>query len=327
MYGSLSNLMVFYGSANAELAHGICKNLEIAPGRAQVRRFSDGESQVQILDNIRNRDVLIIQSIQPPVNDILMELMLMVDAAKRASASSITALIPYYGYGRNDVKLEPRTPISAKLIADMLQTAGVEHLISLDMHANQIQGFFDMPVDNLYGARAMVSYLKKTLWKDSYDAGTLLSNIVVVSPDASGTQMARVYAKHLDSSMAIVDKRSSRDQGPEIVRVVGRVNGKDALLFDDMVDTANNLTRAAEAVMRLGSNRVWACCTHPVLSEDSVKRIEDSPIERLLVSDSIPLNEEAQASEKIIVVSMAELLAETIRRMITNDSISELSQI
>ena len=324
MYKSLDNLRIFSGNGNRQLADNICKYLNIPLGRAVVGRFSDGEINVKILDNIRNRDVFIVQSTCPPVNDNVMELLIMVDAAKRASAASITAVIPYYGYARQDRKAAPRTPISAKLVADLIQVAGVGRIVSIDLHANQIQGFFNTPVDNLFGANVLVHYLKKTLWKTSYDPGKQKSNIVMVSPDAGGAERTRMFASQLDASMAIIDKRRPEANVSEVMTVVGDVTGKDTVLLDDMVDTGGSLAKAAKAITQMGANRVWACCTHPLLSGEAVKRIQDSPIERLIVTDTIPLKEDALKCEKIVVVSIADLLAEAIRRLLTNESISEL---
>ncbi len=327
MYGRLDRVNVISGNSNRELTAKICDYLGIKQARAEIRRFADGESNVRIVDIVRNTDVFIIQSITKPVNDNLMELLIMIDTVKRAASASITVIVPYYGYGRNDIRNSERTAIGAKLVAEMLAAAGAERIVSIDLHANQIQGFFNIPVDNMYGAREIMGYLKTSLWRESFNPMTQKSNIIVVSPDASGSALARSYAKRLDARMAIVDKRGARDEGPEIVNVVGKVNDKDALLFDDMVDTANNLSRAAEAVMRLGANRVWATCTHPVLSEGAVQKIEESPIEKLLVTDTIPLSEEAKNCSKIVTVSVSKLLGEVVKRLITDASISELFKI
>ncbi len=324
MYKSLDNMRILSGNGNRPLAENICKYLNLPLGQAVVDHFADGEVMVKILDNIRNRDVFIVQPTCPPVNDSLMELLVMVDAVKRASAASITAIIPYYGYARQDRKAAPRTPISAKLVADLIQVAGVRRMVAIDLHANQIQGFFNFAVDNLFGANVLVGYLKKTLWKSSYDPGSQKSNIVMVSPDVGGAERARSFGKQLDASLAIVDKRRPEANVSDVMNVVGRVKGRDAVLLDDMVDTAGSLTKAAAAIADLGAKRVWACCTHPLLSGDAVKRIEESPIERLIVTDTIPLREDALKSEKIVVVSIADLLAEAIRRLLTNESISEL---
>ncbi len=324
MYKSLDNIRLFSGNANRPLAENICKYLDFPLGRAVVGRFADGEINLKILDNIRNRDVFIIQPISPPANDHLMELLIMVDAVKRASAASITAIIPYYGYARQDRKGAPRTPITAKLVADLLQTAGVRRVVSIDLHANQIQGFFDSAVDNLYGAKVLVSYLKEALWRKTYDPQTGQSNIIMVSPDAGGAERTRLFANQLDARLAVVDKRRPEANVSDVMNVIGKVKGRDAVLLDDMVDTAGTLTKAAQAIKDLGAKSVWACCTHPVLSGPAVERIEKSPIERLIVTDTIPLRDDAKACKKITVVSIAELLAESIRRLTTNESISEL---
>ncbi len=324
MYKSFENIRVFTGNGNRQLAENICKYINLPLGQAHVGRFADGEVTVKILDNIRNRDVFIIQPTCPPVNDRLMELLIMIDAVKRASAASITAVIPYYGYARQDRKAAPRTPISAKLVADLIQVAGVRRMVSIDLHANQIQGFFNIAVDNIFGSNVLVSYLKETLWKESYDPNTQRSNIVMVSPDVGGAERARAFSKKLDASMAIVDKRRPEANVANVMNVIGKVKGKDAVMLDDMVDTAGTLTKGAEAIKELGARRVWACCTHPLLSKNAVERIEKSPIEHLIVTDTIPLRENARESKKIVVVSVAELLAEVIRRLVTNESISEL---
>lgn len=324
MYKSYNNIRILTGNGNPQLAENICKYLDLPLASAKVTRFADGEVQCQILENIRNRDVFIIQPTCPPVNDHLMELLIMADAAKRASAASITTVIPYYGYARQDRKAAPRTPISAKLVADLIQVAGVRRMVSIDLHANQIQGFFNIAVDNLFGSNVLVKYLKETLWKESYDPSTQQSNIIMVSPDAGGAERARAFAKHLDARMAIVDKRRPEANESKVMNVIGKVNGKDAVLLDDMVDTAGTLTHAAQAISDFGANKVWACCTHPVLSGPAIERIRKSPIEKLIVTDTIPLSAEAQKCEKITVVSVAELLAEVMRRLVTNESISQL---
>lgn len=324
MYKSFDNLRIFCGTSNRPLAENICKYLNVPLGQAQVGRFSDGEVMVKLLDNVRNRDVFIIQPTCPPVNDNLMELLVMTDTVKRASAASITAVIPYYGYARQDRKAAPRTPISAKLVADILQTAGIGRMMAVDLHANQIQGFFDIAVDNLYGANVLVGYLKRTLWKDTYDPGTRKSNIVMVSPDVGGAERTRAFSKKLDANFALVDKRRPEPGVSHVMNVIGEVKGRDVVLLDDMVDTAGSLANAARAIVEMGANRVWACCTHPLLSGSAVEKIMNSPIERLIVTDTIPLSEAAKECPKISVVSVADLLAEAIRRLVSNESISEL---
>ncbi|RJO71868.1 MAG: ribose-phosphate pyrophosphokinase [Myxococcales bacterium] len=324
MYKSFDNIRIFSGNANRPLAENICKYLNLPLCQAEVGRFADGEVNVKILDNIRNRDVFIIQSTCPPVNDHLMELLIMCDAARRASAASITAVIPYYGYARQDRKAAPRTPITAKLVADLIQGAGARRMISIDLHANQIQGFFNFAVDNLYGEKVLVSFLKEHLWKFCYDPQTQKSTIVMVSPDTGGAERTRMFARQLDASIAIIDKRRPEANISEVMNVVGEVNGKDAVILDDMVDTAGSLTKAATAIHKFGARKVWACATHPVLSGNAIERIEKSPIERLIVTDTVPLREDARNCKKIVVVSVAQLLAEVIRRLVTNESISEL---
>lgn len=324
MHKSLENLRVFCGNGNRALAEAICDTLSVPLGKAKVDRFADGEINLKLDENIRNRDVFLVQPTCPPVNDNLMELLLMADAAKRGSAASITAVIPYYGYARQDRKAQARTPISAKLVADLLQVAGIQRVVSVDLHANQIQGFFNIAVDNLFGANAQVAYLRETLVPEAVDPETGKSLLVMVSPDAGGAERARLYAGKLGAKMAMVDKRRDEPNVAKVMNVIGKVNGKDCVLLDDMVDTAGSLTKAAVAIKDLGARRVWACCTHALLSRDAVERIENSPIERLIVGDTIPLSEKAKTSSKIVVVSIAGLLGEAIRRLVTDESISEL---
>lgn len=324
MHKSLENLRVFCGNGNRALAQAICDYLSVPLGRANVASFADGEINLKIGENIRGRDVFIVQPTCPPVNDNLMELLLMADAAKRGSAASITAVIPYYGYARQDRKAQARTPISAKLVADLIQTAGIQRVMSVDLHANQIQGFFNIAVDNLYGANAQVSYLRENIVPLARDPESGKSTLVIVSPDAGGAERVRYYAGKLGAKMAMVDKRRDAPNEAQVMNVIGKVNGKDCVLLDDMVDTAGSLTKAAAAIKELGANRVWACCTHALLSRDAVAKIEDSAIERLVVTDSVPLNENARNCKKIEVVSVAELLGEAIRRLVTDESISEL---
>ncbi len=324
MYGTIENMRIFTGTANPKLAENISKYLHMPMGSIQIKKFSDGESFVKIEENIRNRDVFLIQPTCPPVNDHLMELLIMVDAAKRASAGSITAVIPYYGYARQDRKADARTPISAKLVADLITAAGVTRVVSIDLHANQIQGFFNVPVDNLYGAVVLLRYLKESLWRETYDPGRGRSNMVIVTPDVGGAERARFFAKHLDAKMAIVDKSRPEANVSQVMNVIGKVEGKDAVLVDDMVDTAGSLCKAAEEIMKRGARRVWAAASHPVFSGEAIKRITDSPIEKLIVTDTIPMSDEAKACEKIVTVSVAELLSEAMRRLLTTESLSEL---
>lgn len=331
----LENLKIFSGNANQALARDICHYLAEATGsgfslgQATVKRFADGEVWVKYQENIRNQDVFIIQPTCSPVNEHLMELLVMVDAAKRASAASITAVIPYYGYARQDRKAEPRTPISARLVASLLETAGINRMVSVDLHANQIQGFFNVPVDNLYAANDLTDFYIK-----AYDlkAGCgknapLHENLVLVSPDAGGASRCRAYSKRLNCPMAIIDKRRPAPNQVEVTNIIGDVAGKDVVLLDDMVDTAGSLCVAAAYLRKKGAQRIEACVTHAVLSGEAVNRINDSVIERLVVTDTIPLREEALRSEKIQVVSIAHLLAQAIEAIKTNDSISSLFDI
>ena len=324
MYGTIENMRIFTGTANQKLAENICKYLHMPLGKIQIKQFSDGESFVKIEENIRNRDVFLIQPTCPPVNDHLMQLLIMVDAAKRASAGSITAVIPYYGYARQDRKADARTPISAKLVADLITAAGVSRVVAIDLHANQIQGFFNVPVDNLYGAVVLLRFLKESLWRETYDPGLGRSNMVIVTPDVGGAERARFFAKHLDAKMAIVDKNRPEANVSQVMNVIGKVEGKDAVLVDDMVDTAGSLCKAAEAIMQRGARRVWAAASHAVFSGEAIKRINDSPIEKLIVTDTIPIRPEALTCEKIVTVSVAELLSEAMRRLLTTESLSEL---
>jgi len=306
---------IFSGSANPELAANICKYLGIKVGDCIIKRFSDGEVFVEIKDNIRGSDVFIIQPTCPPVNEHLMELLIMVDAARRASARRITAVIPYYGYARQDRKTAPRTPISAKLVANLIVTAGARRVLTMDLHAGQIQGFFDIPVDHLYALPVFLEYLKTT-FSDK--------DLVIVSPDAGGVERAREYAKRLNATIAIVDKRRERPNESAVMNIVGDVKGKVAIIIDDMVDTAGTMCQAADAIMERGAQEVYGMATHPVLSGKALERIEKSSLKTLFVSDTIPLNSEAREMEKIKVLSVANLLGEAIRRIHTDESISSL---
>jgi ribose-phosphate pyrophosphokinase len=306
---------VFSGSANPELAQNICNYLNIPLGQCIIKRFSDGEVFVEIQDNIRGSDVFIIQPTCPPVNEHLMELLIMVDAARRASARRITAVIPYYGYARQDRKTAPRTPISAKLVANLIVTAGARRVLTMDLHAGQIQGFFDIPVDHLYALPVFLKHLK-----DNF-AG---KDLVIVSPDAGGVERAREYAKRLNASIAIVDKRRERPNESAVMNIVGDVKDKIAIIIDDMVDTAGTMCQAADAIMERGAKEVYGMATHPVLSGKALERIEKSSLKTLFVSDTIPLREEAQKLEKIKVLSVANLLGEAIKRIHTDESISSL---
>ncbi len=308
-------IKVFAGNSNPTLADAVCAYLKIHRGQAEVRRFSDGEVLVEIKENVRGGDVFVIQSTCTPVNDNLIELLLMLDAFRRASAKRITAVVPYYGYARQDRKVAPRVPISAKLVADLITTAGASRVLTVDLHAGQIQGFFNVPVDNLFATPVLLRYVRERLPAD---------DICVVSPDAGGVERARAFAKHLDAGLAIIDKRRARPNEVAEMHIVGDVRNRVAILVDDMVDTGGTLAAAASALRENGATTVLACCTHPVLSGNAVQRIEDSALEELIVTDTIPLRPEAVRSNKLKVLSVAHLLGEAIRRTHYEESISSL---
>lgn len=308
--------VVLSGNSNRPLAEKICTKLAKPLGRAEVRRFSDGEVFVEIGENVRGRDVYIIQSTCRPVNDTLMDLLVMIDALKRASAREITAIIPYYGYARQDRKVAPRTPISAKLVADLLTTAGATRIVSMDLHAGQIQGFFNIPFDNLFATPVLNSYIKKEIGQKN--------DLVIVSPDAGGVERARAFAKRLDSSVAMIDKRRTGPNEAKAMNVVGEVEGKTAVILDDMIDTAGTLTEAAQAVLGRGARRVFAAATHGVFSGPAVERISKSAIDKVIVTDTIPLLPDAAACNKIVQLTVADLLAEAINRIHNYDSVSSL---
>jgi ribose-phosphate pyrophosphokinase len=310
----LSNLKILSGNSNIQLAQAICTGLDISLGKANVKKFSDGEIQVEIEDNVRGMDVFVVQSTCTPVNRSLMELLIMMDAIKRASAERITAVIPYYGYARQDRKVAPRVPITAKLVADLITTAGANRILTIDLHAGQIQGFFNIPVDHLYSAPVIVEFIKKKY----------TNNLVIVSPDAGGVERARAFAKRLGANLAIIDKRRPQPNESNIMNIIGDIEGKTALLLDDMVDTAGTLTQSANALIEKGATKVVACCTHPVLSGEAVEKINKSALQDLVVTDTIPLTKEAQSCSKIVVLSVAELLGEAIKRIHGNDSVSSL---
>jgi ribose-phosphate pyrophosphokinase len=311
---TLNDFWIFAGNSNPELAEKICDFLEMPIGGAQLSTFSDGEIQIEIKDNVRMKDVFIIQSTCDPVNKNLMELLLMIDALKRASASCITAVIPYYGYARQDKKVAPRVPISAKLVADMITLAGATRIITMDLHAGQIQGFFNVPVDNLYAAPVLLEYMRQHF----------LNDIVIVSPDAGGVERARAFAKRLQADLAIVDKRRSAPNEAKAMAVIGDVEGKTAIILDDMTDTAGTLTEAAGVLMEQGAKEVHACCAHPVLSGPALERIENSALQSLVVTDTIPLKPQAARSEKIKVLSISRLVGEAIIRSYRGDSVTSL---
>jgi ribose-phosphate pyrophosphokinase len=308
--------VVLSGNANRPLAEKICERLGKPLGHADIRRFSDGEVFVEIGENVRGRDVYVIQSTCRPVNDTLMELLVMIDALKRASAKEVTAVVPYYGYARQDRKVAPRTPISAKLVADLFASAGATRVVSMDLHAGQIQGFFNIPFDNLFASPVILEYMKKEMRGQQ--------NLVIVSPDAGGVERARAFAKRLDATVAVIDKRRTAPNVAKAMNIIGDVQGKVALILDDMIDTAGTLTEAAHAVIQHGASQVFAAATHGVLSGAAVERIQNSKIERVIITDTIPLSPESASSSKIIQLSVADLLAEAIYRIHNYDSVSSL---
>jgi len=308
--------VILSGNSNRPLAQKICEKLGKPLGIAELRRFSDGELFVEIQENVRGRDCFVIQSTCRPANDSLMELLIMIDALKRASAKEITAVIPYYGYARQDRKVAPRTPISAKLVADLLATAGATRVVSMDLHAGQIQGFFDIPLDNLFASPVILDYIKKEI----HEPG----ETVIVSPDAGGVERARSYAKRLEASVAMIDKRRVGPNIAKAMNIIGDVNGKVAILLDDMIDTAGTLTEAANAVLEHGAKKVYAAATHGVLSGPAIERIMNSKITKVIVSDTIPLSPDAAKCGKIFQLSVADLLAEAIHRIHNYDSVSSL---
>jgi ribose-phosphate pyrophosphokinase len=309
------SLMVFTGNANPKLAHDVVRHLSIRIGRATVGRFSDGEVMVEILENVRGKDVFVLQSTCMPTNDTLVELLVLVDALKRASAGRITAAIPYFGYARQDRRPRSvRVPITAKVVANMLTTVGIDRLLTMDLHSDQIQGFFDIPVDNIYSMPILLG----DLWKNDYQ------NLVVVSPDVGGVVRARQMAKRLECDLAIIDKRRPKANVAKVMNIIGEVEGRTCVIMDDMVDTANTLCEAARALKEQGAERVLAYCTHPVLSGKAVERIENSALDKLVVTDTIPLREDAKACARIYQLSVASLLAETMLRISNEDSVSSL---
>ena len=309
-------MAVFTGNANPGLAQDIARHLMQPLGRAMVGRFSDGEIQVEIMENVRGKDVYLVQSTCPPANEHLMELLVMADACKRASAGRITAVIPYLGYARQDRRQRAmRVPITAKLVADMIGCAGVDRVLTVDLHADQIQGFFGVPVDNVYASPVLLG----EVWKQKYD------NMIVVSPDVGGVVRARALARRLDNAdLAIIDKRRQRANESQVMNIIGDVRGRSCILVDDLVDTAGTLCQAAQALKDEGAERVIAYITHPVLSGKAVERIENSALDQLVVTDTIPLGEAARKCKRIRVLSVAELLAETMRRIRDEESVSSL---
>jgi ribose-phosphate pyrophosphokinase len=312
-----NKIRVFSGNSNPDLAEKICTCLNVPLGKAKVKTFSDGEIMVEIGENVRGRDIYVVQSTCSPTNNNLMELLIMMDALKRASAATITVVMPYYGYARQDRKAAPRTPITSKLVADLITTAGADRVVTVDLHAGQIQGFFNIPVDNLFAAPVILDHLKDRFPND-------IDNIVMVSPDAGGTERARAFAKRLGCSLAIIDKRRTGPNVAEVMHLIGDVMGKTAIILDDMIDTAGTLTQAANALKAHGAKNIYACATHGVLSGPAIERINDSVIERIVITDTIPLGEKAGKTGKIKVLSVANLLAEAIRRIHEDESVSSL---
>lgn len=310
-----NKIRVFSGNSNQALAEKICYSLGVPLGQAKVKNFSDGEIMVEISENVRGRDIYIVQSTCSPTNNNLMELLIMMDALKRASAATITAVIPYYGYARQDRKAAPRTPITSKLVADLITTAGADRVVTIDLHAGQIQGFFNIPVDNLYAAPVILEHLKGRFPQDQ---------IVMVSPDAGGTERARAFAKRLGCTLAIIDKRRTSPNVAEVMHLIGDVKDKTAIILDDMIDTAGTLTQAAKALKEHGAKTIYACATHGVLSGPAIDRINESAIEGVVITDTIPLGEKQARTSKIEVLSIAELLAEAIRRIHEDESVSSL---
>jgi ribose-phosphate pyrophosphokinase len=310
----LKAFSIFSGNANRELAEAICRYLETPLGNAQVTRFSDGEVYVEINENVRGVNCFVVQPTSTPVNDNVMELLVMIDALKRASAGSIVAVIPYFGYARQDRKTKPRTPISARLVADLLTAAGVTRVLAMDLHAGQIQGFFNIPVDHLFAMPVLMEHLRTKFGPEA----------VIVSPDAGGVERARAFSKRLGASLAIIDKRRPTLNVAEVVNIIGDVRGRDAIIVDDLVDTAGTLCAAARAVIQQGARAVYACASHGLLSGPAVERITNSPIQELITTDSIFPRPEIRASSKFRVLSVSRLLGEAVKRIHLGDSISSL---
>ena len=308
------DLKIFSGNAHRQLAEEIAVHLNIPLSKADLRKFSDGEIFVELKENVRGTDVFLIQPTCTPVNDHLMELVIMVDALRRASARRITAVVPYYGYARQDRKNAPRVPISAKVVAEMFMAVGVRRVLCMDLHAGQIQGFFNIPVDHLFAAPVILKYIKQNFGED----------VIMVSPDAGGVERTRAFAKRLNSGLAIIDKRRDKPNECEAMHVIGDVRGKTAIMTDDMVDTAGTLCSGAQTLLEHGAKEVHACCSHPVLSGPAIERINASPLKSLVVTNSIPLRGEALQCEKIKVLSVSHLLAEAISRIHNEDSVSSL---
>jgi len=312
----LEKIRLFSGNANIPLAGKMAENLGIRLGMANVTTFSDGETMVEIDEDVRGMDVFIIQPTCSPVNVTLMELLIMIDAMKRASADRITAVIPYYGYARQDRKVAPRAPITAKLVADLITTAGAHRVLAMDLHAGQIQGFFNIPVDNLFATPVLLDYLK-----DHYKER---DNMVVVSPDTGGVVRARAFARRLGANLAIIDKRREGPNQSQVMNIIGDVKGCNVIILDDMIDTAGTVVKAADALDRAGAMEVSVCCTHPVLSGSAIELIEGSKLKEVIVTDTIPLQEKAKACNRITVLSVATLLSQAVKRIYYNESVSSL---
>jgi len=313
MNTSGSEIKIFSGNANKELAREIAENLGVSLGSSDVTTFSDGEIACNINETVRGTDVFVVQPTCPPVNDYLMELLIMIDAFKRASAGRITAVLPYYGYARQDRKAKARDPITAKLVADLLTTAGADRVLTMDLHAAQIQGYFNIPVDHLLGVPILAKYFQEKN----------LSDLVVVSPDLGSVTRARSFANHLDAPIAIIDKRRPKANVSEIMNIIGEVDGKNVILIDDMIDTAGTIAQAANALKEFGAKEVYACCTHPVLSGPAIERIDKSVIKELIITNTIPLPQE-KLIEKIRTISVAPVFAEAISRIYRNISVSKI---
>ena len=309
----MGSYMIFSGTSNEALSKEIAQYLSVPLSKAEVKKFSDGEIRVKISESVRGKDVFVIQSTSYPTNDNLMELLILTDALKRSSAKSITAIVPYYGYARQDRKAEPRVPISAKLVANLMEVAGITRMATIDLHASQIQGFFDIPVDNLYGAILFAQYVKDKRFE----------NPIIASPDIGGVTRARYFAEKLGYDMVIVDKRREKANEAEIMNIIGDVKGKDVILIDDMIDTAGTIVKGAKALKELGANSVMACCTHPVLSGDAYNRLANGELDELVVLNTIPIKKEKKC-EKINVLSTASMLGEVIRRVQNNESVNSL---
>ncbi len=307
-------LKVFTGNGNPALAREIAETLGITVGNAVVTRFSDGEINVQIMDNVRGMDVFVVQPTSKPVNQNLMELLIMIDALRRASASRITAVLPYYGYGRQDRKAQPRVPITAKLVADLITTTGADRVLTVDLHAGQIQGFFNIPVDNLFAASVLLQYV----------TGKHFHNLTVVSPDAGGVERARAFAKRLGAALAIIDKRRDKPNEAKVMNIIGDVDGSDCLILDDMVDTAGTLTEGVSALKANGAGTIAAACTHAVLSGPAIERINDSALSEVIVTNTIAMDSKQKECPKLTVLSVAPLLAESIKRIHEESSLSSL---